>query len=191
MAESAGGRTRGAVARVAAAVRRERERSGLSLSELARRAGLSKSTLSQVEAAAGNPGVETIWALAAALDVSFATLIDPPEQQVQFVGVDEEPETVAAEGSPYLATLLSAAPNGSRRDLYRIRCEPGTPRRSDPHQAGTVEHVVLVRGRALVGPVTDPVELGVGDYLSYPASVAHTFEALRPGTTAVIVVEHR
>lgn len=37
---------------IAAALRRERTRTGLSLSELAKRAGIAKSTLSQLEAAA-------------------------------------------------------------------------------------------------------------------------------------------
>ncbi|GAA3746093.1 hypothetical protein GCM10022225_32290 [Plantactinospora mayteni] len=48
---------------IAAALRRERERTGISLAELARRAGIAKSTLSQLEAGNGNPSVETVWAL--------------------------------------------------------------------------------------------------------------------------------
>ena len=43
------------IAVIAASLRRERERLGLSQSELAKRAGIAKSTLSQLEAAAGNP----------------------------------------------------------------------------------------------------------------------------------------
>ena len=45
----------------------ERERAGMSLAELAR-AGLAKSTLSQLESGTGNPSLETLWALAMALD---------------------------------------------------------------------------------------------------------------------------
>ena len=40
---------------LATALRRERERAGMSLAELARRAGLAKSTLSQLESGTGNP----------------------------------------------------------------------------------------------------------------------------------------
>ena len=56
---------------IADSLRRERRRTGLSLSEVARRAGLSKSTLSQLESGAGNPSLETLWALAVTLDVPF------------------------------------------------------------------------------------------------------------------------
>src|SRR3954469_9222204 len=62
---------------IARSIRRERERAGLSLSELAKRAGLAKSTLSQLEAGTGNPSVETLWALGVALDVPFSRLVDP------------------------------------------------------------------------------------------------------------------
>ena len=51
------------LATIAAALRRERERVGISIAELARRAGVAKSTLSQLEAGTGNPSIETLWSL--------------------------------------------------------------------------------------------------------------------------------
>ena len=53
--------------RIATAVRRERERAGVSAAELARRSGVSKATISQIEAGSANPNVETLWAIATAL----------------------------------------------------------------------------------------------------------------------------
>jgi transcriptional regulator with XRE-family HTH domain len=76
---------------VAAAIRRERERAGLSLSELAKRAGLAKSTLSQLEAGLGNPSVETLWALAAVLAVPVSRLIDPPRSPVRLIRAGDGP----------------------------------------------------------------------------------------------------
>src|SRR6266853_6574259 len=63
---------------IAASIRRERDRAGRSLTELARRAGIAKSTLSQLESGAGNPSVETLWGLGTALGVPLSRLIDPP-----------------------------------------------------------------------------------------------------------------
>ena len=54
---------------IAVSLRRERERAGLTLTELAKRAGIAKSTLSQLESGTGNPSVETLWALGVALGV--------------------------------------------------------------------------------------------------------------------------
>ncbi len=177
------------IRQIAASLRRERERAGLSLTELARRAHVAKSTLSQLESGTGNPSVETLWALGVALDVPFSRLVESPRQAVRVVRAGEGPVT-RSERSTYSATLLSSSPPHARRDVYRITAEPGEPRLSEPHMPGTTEHAVIGAGRALVGPADDPVELGPGDYVTYPGDAPHVFEALEAGTTAVMVLEH-
>jgi transcriptional regulator with XRE-family HTH domain len=174
---------------IAASLRRERRRSGLSLTEVARRAGIAKSTLSQLESGTGNPSLETLWAICVALDAPFSRLLDPPRPRIQVIRADEGP-TVSAAEADYQATLLAACPPGARRDVYRILAEPGHARASEPHMPGVVEHVVVGAGRALVGVAGEPVELGPGDYVSYPGDVPHVFEALAPRTQAVLVSEH-
>ena len=174
---------------IAAALRRERTRAGLSLSELAKRAGIAKSTLSQLEAAGGNPGMETLWALAVALGVPFSALVEPPAPTVQVIRAGEGP-TVRSEQSSYVATLLSASPPGARRDIYTVDLEPGTVRASDPHMPGTVEHIVVSAGRVTAGPEGEEAELGVGDYMAYRGDVPHRYEALEPGTKFVLIMQH-
>ena len=136
---------------IAAALRRERRRTGLSLTEVARRAGIAKSTLSQLESGVGNPSLETLWAICVALDVPFSRLLNPPRPHVQVIRADEGP-TVSAAQANYQATLLAACPPGARRDVYRIAAEPGHTRASDPHMPGVTEHVVLSAGRATTSP---------------------------------------
>lgn len=174
---------------IAAALRRERVRAGLSLSELAKRAGIAKSTLSQLEAAGGNPSMETLWALAVALGVPFSALVEPPAPRVQVIRAGEGP-TVRSDRSSYVATLLSASPPGARRDLYAVDLQPGTVRASDPHMPGTVEHVVVSAGRVSAGPEGEELELGVGDYMAYRGDVPHRYEALEPGTKFVLIMQH-
>ncbi|MGW2658875.1 helix-turn-helix domain-containing protein, partial [Streptomyces sp. NPDC001478] len=58
------------------ALRRERE---LSLSELARRSGVGKGTLSELESGSRNPTLETLYALTTALGLPLsAALAEPP-----------------------------------------------------------------------------------------------------------------
>jgi transcriptional regulator with XRE-family HTH domain len=174
---------------IAASLRRERRRAGLSLTEVARRAGIAKSTLSQLESGTGNPSLETLWAICVALDAPFSRLLDPPSPHILLIRADEGP-TVSSAEADYQATLLAACPPGARRDVYRILAEPGHARASEPHMPGVVEHVVIGAGRALVGVAGEAVELNPGDYIRYPADVPHVFEALEPGTHAVLVSEH-
>ncbi|MGO1802931.1 MAG: helix-turn-helix domain-containing protein [Microbacteriaceae bacterium] len=176
--------------RIARTLRREREAHGMSVSELARQAGVSKATVSQLENGSGNPSVETLWALGVALDVPFAVLVDQQANAPTLIRADDH-AGVPSSAAAYSATLLSASPPGARRDVYLIQAEPGEPRRSDPHHAGTIEHVVLISGAADIGPAGAPVRLSPGDYLSYAGDVPHVFEAVEPGTSAVLISELR
>ena len=178
------------IAAIAAALRRERQRAGLTLSEVARRARIAKSTLSQLEAGNGNPSIETLWALGVALGVPFSQLVDPPTSQVRVVRADER-TSIPADRADVAATLLSAEAQPSRRDLYVMTLEPGSVRLADPHIPGSVEHIVVAAGRLRTGPTDEPIELGTGDYASFRGDVPHTYEALAPGTWAVLMMEHR
>ncbi|NUS94097.1 MAG: helix-turn-helix transcriptional regulator [Nocardia sp.] len=174
---------------IAASLRRERVRAELSLTEVARRAGIAKSTLSQLESGTGNPSLETLWALCLALEVPFSRLLDPPRPRTRVIRAAEGPAVFAAEAD-YRATLLAVSPTGVRRDIYRVAAEPGHRRASQPHAPGSVEHVLLGTGRALVGTAADPVELEPGDYIAYPADIPHIFEALVPDTVATLISEY-
>jgi len=60
---------------VGSLIRRERQRQGLSLRELARRVGVSASMLSQVETDRTHPSVSTIYAIATELEISIDALL--------------------------------------------------------------------------------------------------------------------
>ncbi|MHA6782415.1 helix-turn-helix domain-containing protein [Pseudonocardia saturnea] len=177
------------LAAIAAALRRERERMGISLAELARRAGIAKSTLSQLESGTGNPSVETLWAIAVVLDVPFSRLVDPPESPVRVIRAGEG-LALSSEHSPFTGTLVAACPPGARRDLHVITAEPGAAREAHAHIRGTTEHLLVTAGRWRAGPVGEEVELGIGDYVRFPGDRPHAYQALEPGTAAVLVMEY-
>ncbi len=174
---------------IAAALRRERERLGISLAELARRAGIAKSTLSQLEASTGNPSVETLWALAVALGVPFSRLVEQPAPAVRVIRAGDGPRLRSAYAD-FNVNLLSASAPHVRRDIYLIELEPGGGREAEAHTPGSIEHLIVASGRLRVGPVSDPVELEPGDYVTFAGDLPHRYEALAPGTVAVLVMEH-
>jgi transcriptional regulator with XRE-family HTH domain len=177
------------IALTSMSLRRERGRTGLSLTELAKRAGIAKSTLSQLENGVGNPSLETLWALAQALGIPLSRLVDPPRQGIQVIRAGEG-AVLHAERAAYDAALLSSCPPGARRDIYRVIGQPGRPHLAPPHMPGTMEHLILGSGRVLAGPEGEALELGPGDYLRYPGDVPHVFDALEPDTLGVIIMEH-
>lgn len=173
---------------IAESLVRERSRTGLSLAEIARRAGIAKSTLSQLESGQGNPSLETLWSLCVALDIPFARLLEPHQNQTQVIRRGEGTKVVAERGN-YEAILLAACPPGARRDIYLLQTQPGAARISQPHIAGSVEHIIVTQGRARVGLTAAPEILESGDYICYPGDQEHIFEALEPDTLALLVAE--
>ena len=173
---------------IAKSLVRERQRTGLSLAEIARRAGIAKSTLSQLEAGNGNPSLETLWSLCVALDIPFARLLEPQVPKTQVIRCGEGTKVVA-EQAHYQAILLAACPPGARRDIYLLLTQPGADRISQPHPPGSIEHIIVTKGKALVGLTEAPEVLGEGDYICYPADQEHIFKALEADTQAILVAE--
>jgi transcriptional regulator with XRE-family HTH domain len=174
---------------IAAALRRERKRAGLSLTELARRAGIAKSTLSQLESGTGNPSVETLWSLGVALGLPFSQLLAGPAPHVQVIRAGEGPR-LRSEQADFTGTLLSAGSRHARRDVYVIELGQGAIRHAEAHTQGSIEHLVVAAGKLRAGPEDSPVELGPGDYAAFAGDIPHRYEGLASGTWAVLVMEH-
>jgi quercetin dioxygenase-like cupin family protein len=52
---------------------------------------------------------------------------------------------------------------------------------------GTRASVFVLEGTLIAGPVERSTELGVGDYLSFPADVPHLYTAGRRATRALVL----
>jgi hypothetical protein len=63
-------------------------------------------------------------------------------------------------------------------ELYWMRLVAGRRQESAAHPPGVAEHLLLHDGRAVVGPLATPVELGPGDFVSYDAAQTHVYEAV-------------
>jgi transcriptional regulator with XRE-family HTH domain len=175
---------------VADNVRRLRVRAGLSLRELAARAEVSASTLSNLESGTGNPGVETLVHISGALGVPFSELVMPHEPEVLVQRADQG-VVVKAAGAEFTSRLLVAASGRSVTEVYEAGMEPGDVYRAEPHLPGVSESVIVIRGRMRVGPVHATVELAPGDRASFAADQPHTYEALAANTRAVLVLSYR
>ncbi|TVR36064.1 MAG: XRE family transcriptional regulator [Nitriliruptor sp.] len=175
--------------RIAATVSDLRSRTGRSLADVANAAGIGKSTLHAIESGDANPGIETLWALARALDVPFGALLEPPAPSVRVVRADEGPR-VDSEDAGMMARLLATTAHGARVEVYALSLAPTGGRDAAAHTGGTTEHVLVTRGRLRVGPREQPVDLEVGDLASFPGDVPHIYDALETDTKAVLIIEY-
>jgi XRE family transcriptional regulator, regulator of sulfur utilization len=147
-------------------VKRLRLQRGLSAGELARRAGIGKATLSEIEAGKRNATLDTVHALTLALGVPLgAPLADVSDPG--FAG-----QSVRAD----LATRLEG-PDGIT-ELYRVQLR----RRADPHQAthsrGLIKTAIVFRGTLLVSSRSAQRQISLGRSAQWTAEEPETYAAV-------------
>jgi transcriptional regulator with XRE-family HTH domain len=174
---------------VGANLRRLRTEHGRSLSDLARTSGVAKATLSALEGGRGNPTLETLSALAAALEIPMGDLItaaDPP--RVTIVRSDEGTDRAGGDDIANDLRLIARFTPGGTVELYEAQWPKRSTRNAAGHGPGTREHVFITRGGLKVGPVGREVGLSGGDYATFAADEPHLYEA-RAGTRALLLMQ--
>jgi transcriptional regulator with XRE-family HTH domain len=158
---------------LAANVRRLRIACHLSLSELARATGIGKATLSSIENGRANPTVGTLRAIADALRVPIAELLEEPELgeiRVVRAGRADGPERMISDG------------------VRELTLSPNQRHESPPRAAGAREELFVVEGKLIAGPHERITELATGDFASFPADVARVYETGRQAARALAIV---
>lgn len=162
-------------AQVGRRLRELREARGLTLSAAARRSGLGKGTLSELESGRRNPTLETLYALTTALGVPLSTALRLP----------------AISGSAVDAVLTERFEDPAAvTETYRIRIRSGTVQESAAHAPGTEEHLIVLAGTAHVGVAGRPAVVAPGGHAAWPADVPHVYAAPHGDVEAVLVVRY-
>lgn len=116
-------------------LRAERTARGLSLRELAERAHVSASLVSQIETGRAQPSVSTLYALADELSISVDELLFPgsdrngtgehPRPDAEVARVDGTPVAVRERPAPFIGTSPTGGPLQRADDRKRIRLASG------------------------------------------------------------------
>jgi transcriptional regulator with XRE-family HTH domain len=173
---------------LAANLRRERTRRGLSLSELSRLSSIGKATLSQLESATGNPTIETVFSLSRALDLPISVLLDnDPADSVTVVRAADA-EVLSGEGVD-LRPLRRIQAGELIIEVYdqQVRADG---RQTSLGHAGT-EHTIVQSGRLEVDVDGEVTSLGPGDYISFNASLPHCYTAADGLVRSVLLLQYR
>lgn len=155
-------------------IRQARRKKGLSLSELARRADISKSMLSQVERGKANPSVETVRGIAFALEVPvFVLFLDESPSHNGLVRKDERIRllTPGARGERELLT-----PDVHRPVILVIgRLPPGERSSATPAAHRGDLCILVLKGCLLVYLQDQENVLHEGDTIYFDALVPHYY----------------
>lgn len=173
-----------------ARLRAERERRNLSLSELARRLGVSASLISQIETGKSKPSVVTLYGIASELGLSVDELLftgngkpaappvraDPPEGGAGLVQRAGRRKVIELE-SGVRWERLTAAHDPDVDFLYCVY-DVGAASSSNPAllRHDGKEYGLVIAGRLRVTVGFESYLLEAGDSVSFPATTPHRYD---------------
>lgn len=182
--------TAGALARN---LRRLRADRGLTLEELARRAGVSRSMLIQMEQRRVNPTLATLVRVAQALDVGLAELVElGSRRRVRVIGRDDAVELWAsARGGS--GRLLVGSDQLDHIEVWDWRLEPGDAHEAEAHAAGTAEIIHVLDGDLTLAVDGESHAAAAGESVVFAADAGHSYRnaGVRPLRVLMIVITPR
>jgi transcriptional regulator with XRE-family HTH domain len=178
--------------RVGEQIQRLRSERKMTLDDLSRAAGVSKSMLSEIERDKANPTIAVAWRLTNALGVSLDQLfaLQKAPQAVSVAGPHDIP-TLAGHDAKYQLRVWGPIELAGKFEWYELTLQAGGALVSNAHEPGTREHLTVLHGSIEVEAAGVAKRLKAADTARYVADVPHAIRnAGKREAKALLVVIH-
>lgn len=149
-----------------------RRNQGLSQSQLAKKAGIPRSTLTYIESGQSNPSLQNLAKLSRALQISVEELLSEPQASVKLIKASDIP--VQIKNQVQVEKLLPDPIPGMEID--RMTLEPKGRMKGTPHIERTKEYLYCASGRINLYVSGKKYELSAGDLMAFPGDGPHAYE---------------
>lgn len=159
---------------VARNVKDLREKNNLSMDELVRLSGISKSMLAQIERGDANPTISTLWKISNGLKVPFDALTLRPKSDYEIVKTEEVQPLLEDEGKVRNYSLFPDDEN-RRFAVYYLELDPCSFWESEPHLKGTAEFITVFAGSLEVRTGDRVFTVDKGESIRFPGDRIHSY----------------
>ncbi|HJT58107.1 MAG TPA: XRE family transcriptional regulator [Ktedonobacteraceae bacterium] len=174
--------------RLAQSVRAHRESRGFSIGTLSQMAGISKTSLSKIEAGQGNPSLEVLNRIANALNVPVGSLFGEEKHSQVHIIRQGEGQVVTSDSGLTSRTLLVDG-RSHRMSIYEMHLPAQASYRALAHLPGAQEFLFCLEGDICLGPEEQEVHLQPGDAICFAADLPHTYTSIN-GARALLVMQY-
>jgi Predicted transcriptional regulators len=151
-----------------------RENKKLSLDQVSKLTGVSKSMLGQIERGEVSPTISVVWKIANGLKISFTSLLNRAESEVEVVTKNDISPLVEDEERFFNYPIFTFDESRGFEQYY-IEIKPEGSRASEPHFAGTEEFVTAFGEGTVVEIGGRVFRLGDGDSIHFKSDVTHSY----------------
>lgn len=179
---------------VGATLQKLRLARSLTLEDLSRAAGVSKSMLSQIEREKANPTIAVAWRLANALGIGIEELLSAETKEIEPIRVLDPHETPTLPGdhAGYVLRILGPMELAGKFEWYELTLAAGGELISQPHDPGAMEHLTVLSGAMEVEVEGHKRKIKHGGTARYHADRSHAIRNTgKTEAKALMVVIHR
>lgn len=159
---------------IARNVKALRQKKKLSLDNVAKLTGVSKSMLGQIERREANPTISVLWKIANGLKVSFTSLVETTEQDVTVVRAHDAVPLPEDDGK-FNARPIFHFDENRRFETYHVTMDAGSRLEALAHLPGTEETLTVFSGKVQITVSGKEFNLDKGDSIRYKADVPHCY----------------
>ncbi len=178
--------------RVGEHIQRLRGERKMTLDDLSRAAGVSKSMLSEIERDKANPTIAVAWRLTNALGVSLDSLFAQQKapEAIAVSGPHEIP-TLNGHDAKYQLRVWGPIELAGKFEWYELTLQAGGALVSNAHEPGTREHLTVLHGTIEIEAAGTTKRLKAADTARYVADEPHAIRNAGKGEArALLVVIH-
>jgi transcriptional regulator with XRE-family HTH domain len=167
-----------------------RQAKNLSLEDLSRKSGVSKSMLSQVERNLANPTIALVWRLSNALGVSMGELLGSGGKSAPLIALLPShaiPSLKSSDGKCELR-ILGPLESAGQFEWYELTLEPSGVLDSQPHEMGSREHLTVLSGAVEIQAGAERVLARKGETVRSSVDVPHSIRNMKRHDAIVLLV---
>jgi XRE family transcriptional regulator, regulator of sulfur utilization len=146
----------------------------LSLDQLSRLSGVSKSMLRQIEVGSSSPTISVLWKIANGLRVPFSTLLAKKDTPTEVVDFTAEGTVKSGKRGYRLFPLVAFQPERPV-EMYYTEIDGGVHFEGEPHQGNARETILVLSGAVEVSVGGEKSTARKDQLLQFPAGQPHSY----------------
>lgn len=156
-------------------LKRIRKSKKMSLDDVSKQTGISKSMLGQIERGVSSPTVETLGKIVSGLRISFNSLISSAKNDVVLVNKEELVPSYISENAAYKAYEYFPYEEDRTFELYMMDLAPYASYHSESHGDNTYEYLTVISGNLTVKVEEKSYEINEENSIRFPTNFDHSY----------------
>lgn len=145
----------------------------LTLEEVSKISGVSKSMLGEIERGGTNPTILVLWKIAEGLKIPLTTLIE--EEKSEYVLVKKEAKKLITEDSKFSIFSVYPYDESHKFEVLKIEITPFSELSNKGHLNGVDEYIFVTEGKIKLMLGDSEIKLHQGDSIRFKGEISHKF----------------